>query len=332
MSAVEAVAEDLPHEVRSGPVIEAIGVSRSFGNKRALLDVSLSVQRGEIHALLGPNGAGKTTLVRILTGLADPDTGSVRVLGSSRLAERGSRRLIGSVPSGDRTFYLRISGLENLLFYGRLQGLTKAAALERARSALSSVGLDQAVRQPVGEYSHGMQKRLSVARALLVDPPALFVDEATHDLDPAGARKIQELVSSAAARGAAVIWTTQRIDEIRGFADRVTVLRDGGVRFSGTVPQLMAVTAATRFLVRLRAAALRGEEVLDRATAALGSTATISPSSEEDGEHFVLALRDEETIGHVASELHAAGIDVVACREERSAIEAAFLFLTEDGP
>jgi ABC-2 type transport system ATP-binding protein len=321
---------EAPPEDAQRPAIEAVAVSRSFGAIRALHEVSLSAERGQIHALLGPNGAGKTTLVRILTGLADADDGDVRIFGRSQLSTRGSRSLIGFVPSGDRTFYMRISGFENLLFFGRLHGLSKETAAERARGALAEVGLEDAEGKPVGQYSHGMQKRLSVARGLLVDPPVLFVDEATHDLDPAGARRIQQLVSAAAGRGTAVIWTTQRIDEIRGFADRVTVLREGTVRFSGTVPQLMAVTAATRFLVRLRGEGLLGEEVLGRAQAALGASASIATGTEADGEHFVLSLREGETIGRAAARLDTAGIDVLACREERSAIEAAFLYLTED--
>ncbi len=328
MHVVETGSQALP--TAPAPPIEAIGVSRSFGTKVALDDVSLSVQRGEIHALLGPNGAGKTTLVRILSGLAESDGGSVRLLGRTGLDSRESHRLIGLVPSGDRTFYQRISGYENLFFFARLHGLRKAEARDAALRGLTQVGLDDAVDVPIGQYSHGMQKRLSVARGLLADPAVLFVDEATHDLDPAGARRIQDLVSDTARRGTAVIWTTQRIDEIRGFADRVTVLRRGRVRFTGTVPQLMAVAAANRFLVRLHGDGLRAEEITVRAAAALGEAGSLAPGTERDGEHFILSLRDGASIGWAAAMLLDAGVDMLACREERSAIETAFLFLTED--
>ena len=145
------------------------------------------------------------------------------------------------MPSGDRSFYLRVSGLENLVFFGRLYGLRKPRAFARAWECLRAVGLEEAARIWVGLYSHGMQKRLSVARGLLSDPVVLFVDEATHDLDPEGARRIQDLMADAASRGTAVVWATQRLDEIRGFADQVTVLDRGAVRFVGTVPQLMAI-------------------------------------------------------------------------------------------
>ncbi len=311
------------------PAIEALGVTRSFGDKQALRDVSLAVMPGEIHALLGPNGAGKTTLVRILTGLTGPDAGQVRVLGSSagELMSRRARSAIGLVPSGDRTFYMRLSGLENLRFFARMHGLTARAASDRAWQVLRDVDLEDAARRAIGTYSHGMQKRLSVARALLMEPPILFVDEATHDLDPEAARRVQELVSQARARGTAVIWATQRIDEIRGFADRVSVLREGSVRFEGTVPELMAVTIARRYLVHLRG----DGDVLGRARGALAGIGEVALSGDSDGQHFLVALREDVVLGAAIAGLDAAGLAVLTCREERSEIEAAFLFLTTEG-
>ena len=311
------------------PAIEALGVSRAFGDKQALRDVSVAVMPGEIHALLGPNGAGKTTLVRILTGLTGPDAGQVRVLGSSagELMSRSARSAIGLVPSGDRTFYMRLSGLENLRFFARMHGLTARAASDRAWQVLRDVDLEDAARRAIGTYSHGMQKRLSVARALLMEPPILFVDEATHDLDPEAARRVQELVSLARGRGTAVIWATQRIDEIRGFADRVSVLREGSVRFEGTVPELMAVTIARRYLVHLRG----DGDVASRARGALAGIGEVALSGDSDGQHFLVALGEDVLLGAAIAALDAAGLAVLTCREERSEIEAAFLFLTTEG-
>jgi ABC-2 type transport system ATP-binding protein len=163
--------------------VEVRGLVRRFGEREALKGVDLTARTGEIHALLGPNGAGKTTLLRVLTGLVDPSEGSVRILGADGRG-RAARGRVGLVPAGDRSFYLRISGTENLLFFARLHGMRKRAAVARAREVLEDVGLTEAAGRPVGGWSHGMQKRLSVARALLTSPPVLLVDEATHDLDP----------------------------------------------------------------------------------------------------------------------------------------------------
>jgi ABC-2 type transport system ATP-binding protein len=315
------------------PAVDARHVARSYKEKRALDDVSLRVMPGEIHALLGPNGAGKTTLVRILSGLATPDGGEIRVLGQTdrKPMTRDSRAVVGLIPSGDRSFYLRVSGLENLMFFARLYGLAKRRAAERAHEVIAAVDLTDAAKRRVGEYSHGMQKRLSVARALLMDPPILLVDEATHDLDPQGASTVRELVTAAAHRGTAVIWATQRLDEIRGFADRVTVLHQGNVRFEGTVPQLMAVTIPRNYLIQIRTEL--DTDTAERGRTALRGLGDIAASHEGDREHFLLTLSPGALLGDAISALSAASLAIVTCREERSEIESAFLSLTvEDEP
>ena len=311
------------------PVIDAAGVLQRFGRKTVLQDVSLTVRRSEIHALLGPNGAGKTTTLRILSGLIAPTSGAVRVAGQDASANpRELRRSIGLVPSGDRSFYLRLSGLENLVFFARLNGFSRRAALERSHELLEAVGLAEAAREKVGLYSHGMQKRLSAARALIASPALLLVDEATHDLDPEGARQVRRLVSDLAATGTAVVWATQRLDEIRGFADRVTVLRAGRTVFSGTVPQLLAHTLPRRFVLRVRNGGAPAHEVLETLRRSLGSVATIDAASGDDSESFVLDLCGDAVLGDALRPLAAAPVQVLACREERSEIEEAFLSLT----
>jgi ABC-2 type transport system ATP-binding protein len=308
--------------------VDIRSVSRRFGSKYALEDVSLGVAHGEIHALLGPNGAGKTTLLRVLTGLVEPHGGEIRVMGKS-IDEIGSRRyrtFLGLVPSGDRSLYLRISGYENLLFFARLHGLSKRAANARAIELLEAVGLEHAAKKTVGLYSHGMQKRLSVARALLGDPIVLFVDEATHDLDPEGARRVQDLVVAAVARGAAAIWTTQRLDEVRGFADAVTLLDHGKVCFAGSVPQLLAVAAPRRYLLQIDAASANGR-ALEMANASIAGSASLLPSSDNDSDHFLIVLNDEAILGEVITALTTAGLRILTCTEERSGLEHAFLRL-----
>jgi ABC-type multidrug transport system ATPase subunit len=297
--------------------IEADSIVQHFGDKRVLDSVSLAVEPGSIHALLGPNGAGKTTLLRILSGLLVPTVGTVRILGRAADNSREFRSLIGLVPSGDRTFYLRITGLENLMFFARLQGATKREAKHRAGEVLDEVGLADAARTRVGFYSHGMQKRLSVARALLTNPPILLVDEATHDLDPEGAERVRDLVVAAARRGAAVIWATQRLDEIRGLAHGVTLIAQGRQAFAGSVPELVAHAIPRRYLLRLRGSMEAG---------ALNGLAALEPTG-HGAEHFLLVLQDDAVLGETLAALEAAGVGVLTCTEERSGIEQAFLSL-----
>jgi ABC-2 type transport system ATP-binding protein len=312
------------------PVAEVDQARRRYGDVVALDGVSLNVRAGEVHALLGPNGAGKTTLLRLLTGLVDPTEGRVRVLGED-VARHGRRMhgLIGLVPSGDRSFYLRLSGLENLVFFARLHGLRRRRAVVRAREVIADVELDAAADRPVGHYSHGMQKRLSLARALLTQPALLLVDEATHDLDPEAARQARMLVRAAAQRGAGVLYATQRVEEVRGFADRVTVLARGHVRFNGSVGDLLAHSTPHRYLVRLRGAAdeaLTSEEI----AAALGEGARVYTPDGEGAQYFTLVLEEHVVLGQALAALTAGGIDVLACREEQLEIEDAFLTLTEE--
>jgi ABC-2 type transport system ATP-binding protein len=292
---------------------------RRFGEKTALAGIDLTVEYGEIHALLGPNGAGKTTLIRVLSGLVDPDAGAFSISGA-----------VGLVPSGDRTFYQRISGLENLIFFARLHGLRLRTARRRALEALEEVGLEKEAAVPIGRYSHGMQKRLSVARALLADPSVLLVDEPTHDLDPEGATRVRALIARLAERGTAVLWATQRIEEIRGFADAVTFLHRGEVRFTGSVRELIAIAPSPRYFVKVR----NGDP--DRAPdpaalkRALGSVASIVDGSGEVDE-FLLAPGREGGLGVTLAALADAGFDVVGCRRERAEVEEAFLALMAEG-
>ncbi len=314
-----------------GLVVEAHAVSRLFGERVALDGVDLDVRQGEIHALLGPNGAGKTTLLRVLMSLVEPTSGTVRILGID--AARGPlslRRLIGCVPSGDRSFYLRLSALENLIFFGRLYGMTRRDAVARSRHVLAEVQLLESADVRVGAYSHGMQKRLAVARALLTAPPLLLLDEATHDLDPESSVRVRELVRAIARRGTAVVWATQRLEEIHGFAERVTLLKQGGVCFRGSVSELMAYSSPRRYLLRLRRQRSgdgRSSAALAEALAGMG---TIEVVAGGDSEHHLLSLAQDAELGEALSTLGRAGFRVIGCREESSEIENAFLALTGD--
>jgi len=315
-------------EPRPTLVLEAI--HRSFKDNPVLQGLDLVVPPGEIHAILGPNGAGKTTLLRLIAGISDPTSGTVTVDGVSKRpgVDRNLRREIGLVPASANSFYMRLSGFENLLFFGRLEGLTKSEAATRADDLIGRVGLTEARDRRVGHYSTGMQRRLTVARAMLTDPVLILADESTAGLDPDGARSVRALFSAIAAAGTTVLWTTQRIDEIRGFADRVSFLHGGTFRFTGTVPELVARARTRRYIVELggngsmESAGLKGVEAL-AGSARLESTGTAMRL-------FTLTIAPGEMLGPALVRLSAAGLDVISCTEERSPIEEAFMGLTED--
>lgn len=302
--------------------IEIAGLWRRFDRRDVLRDVNLSIPRTEIHGLVGPNGAGKSTLLRIAAALVAPTRGLVRVDGADA---RPGLDGIGFVPAGTRSFYLRLTGLQNLIFFGRLHGLSRREAKARAETLLERVGLTAARDVRVGLFSSGMHRRLSVARALLVDPTILLIDEATHDLDPVGADAIRALVRGAAREGAAVIWATHRMEELRGFADRVTVLDGGDQAFTGTLADLISHAESRRYVIRIRA---RGATTLvDTAVrVAAGREATIV-GSDTAGE-YVVSLSNGLPLGTVIAGLSRYSFEVLACREERPPLEQALLTLT----
>lgn len=310
------------------PTIRTRQLTRRFGAHTALSNVDLAVHAGEILAVVGPNGAGKTTLLRLLTGLVKPTGGSIEVLGRPAAGTRKQRirTPLGYVPSGDRTFYLRLSGRENLRFFAQMQGMRNRAARRRSDELLDVVGLAQVGGQAVARYSHGMQKRLSVARGLLVRPPVLLIDEATHDLDPAGGARIRDMIKSIASDGTAVLWATQRLEELNGFADAVMVLVDGHVRHHGPFEDLLRRAPGRRFVLTLTK---RPDQSELRHAAASAGRLEVLP-----GPHprVLLDLHPDAVLGHVICALSSAGHEVVGCREERSEILQAFLCVTGEQP
>ena len=299
--------------------------SRTYGATLAVDRLTVAVPATEVHAVLGPNGAGKTTVLRMLAGLVRPTAGSVRVAGVDVARDvRAVTAAAGLVPSGDRSFYLRLSALENLVFFGRLHGLRKARARERASAALAEVGLGGVGSQPMGTFSHGMQKRVSVARAFLTDPRVLLVDEATHDLDPEGAEIVRALVRVAADRGVAVLWATQRVEEVRGFADRVTLLDRGHTRFVGTVSELLIRAGTRRFVLVLGTNGSGGPPDAAALSAALGDVGRMAALHSGDGTHL-LVLAESANLGEALGILLREGAMVLGCRQERPEVEAAFL-------
>jgi ABC-2 type transport system ATP-binding protein len=275
--------------------------------------------RPEPHLTLEFLGVGRNgddvagSVHEVPAGVVGPDTpGSVRAR-------------IGWVPSGDRSLYLRLSGYENLLFFARLYGLPRKAAAERAKTLMELVGLHDAMMQPAGLYSHGMQKRTAIARAFLLEPRVLLFDEATHDLDPAGAAGVRELVRQKADRGASVLWATQRIDELRGFADSVTLLGIDGVLFHGSVEDFVRRADGQLYLLTLG-------EIADGANpvSIVLPFGTPAPGGRDGG--LLLRMSRDAVLGDAIAALSGSGVEVCGCREARPEMEDAFLKLTGESP
>ncbi len=220
------------------------------GRKRvveALRGVSFEVRRGEIFGLLGPNGAGKTTTIKILSTLLLPDAGEAWVNGYDVVREpRRVRESIGVSLYSDRGFYWKLTGRENLVYFARLYHLDPAYARERIRYLLELLDLEADADRLVEEYSTGMKSKLNIARALLHDPPVLFLDEPTIGLDPGAARKVREVVLHLKKEGKTILLTTHNMFEADMLCDRVAIISRGSVIAVGTPGELKAKVSGRR--------------------------------------------------------------------------------------
>lgn len=210
--------------------VRVASLHKRFGGFAALRGVDLAVPWGAIVAVLGPNGAGKSTMLRILGTTVLPDSGQVEVAGHDVLADpAAARRSLGLVLGEERSWYWRISGRDNLEFFAALHGLPRKAARARAQELLRLVDLEQQADRRFDRYSSGMKARLSLARALLHEPPVLCLDEPTRTLDPVAALSFRQLVRTQAASGRAVLFTTHDLHEAAAVASQVVIMVAGRV-------------------------------------------------------------------------------------------------------
>lgn len=204
----------------------------------ALRDVSFEVHPGTVVGLIGPNGAGKTTLLKIISTLLEPTQGRVEVAGHDVVREPHEVcRRLGLVLEGDQGLYDRLTGLQNLELYGALAGMPRAAAKNRAVELLETLGLAGRDKLVFG-YSAGMRMRLSIARALMPDPPLIILDEPTRSLDPVASRFTSSLMTDLAAQGRAVLLSNHRLEEVVSTCDQVVAVVHGQVRFYGAPSDL----------------------------------------------------------------------------------------------
>ena len=221
-------------------------LSRPFASAQrvtALSDVDLCVHEGEIFGLLGPNGAGKTTLLKILAGLVTPTAGGARLVGQDVLRSHVAvRASVGFVSSEERSFYWRLTGRENLRFFGRLYDVPGSRLGARCAELLEQMELTDEADRRFGDYSSGMKQRLALARALLHDPHVLIMDEPTRSLDPVAAQHLRRFVRDDlnARQGKTILLATHNLDEAESLSHRIAILHRGRVLRCGTLAEIRA--------------------------------------------------------------------------------------------
>jgi ABC-2 type transport system ATP-binding protein len=235
-------------------MIEAEGLTKRYGETRALAGVDFSVPAGTILGLLGPNGAGKTTAVRILTTLAIPDSGIGRVAGIDVVKKPGEvRRHIG-VAAQDATLDALLTGRQNLVLVGELSDMGRAASRARAAELLDQFELADAADRVLKGYSGGMRRRLDLAASMMTRPPVLFLDEPTTGLDPTSRQRVWEAIRVLLGEGVTVLLTTQYLDEADALAQNIVVVDHGKVIANGTPLELKEASRSARIEVMLAAA------------------------------------------------------------------------------
>jgi ABC-2 type transport system ATP-binding protein len=300
-------------------VIRAAALTRTFGPRVAVSDLSLSLRAGEIVALLGPNGAGKTTTLRMLAGLIPPSQGEITLHGTiltSRTADT-LRRHIGLLTEAPG-LWDRLSVRVNLSTYARLHSLPHPH--EAVARALALVGLSDRARDAAGALSKGLRQRLAVARALLHEPSILLLDEPTSGLDPASARHVRDLIADLRRQGRAILVSTHNLNEAEMLADRIAVLNT----------RLLAVDApsALRQLFAGARVDIEVEGPADRWQGAIGSPEATSVSA--SGSVLTLALADHAGIPDLVRRLVQAGARIRRVTPGERTLEEVYLSLVGD--
>jgi len=209
----------------------SIGVMRrSFKEVVAIDDISFEVKEGELFGLLGPNGAGKTTTIKVLATLLIPTSGSAAIQGYDVVKQAQEvRKIIGFIFGGERGLYWRLSGIDNLRYFGTLYNVHPDVMKTRIPYLLDLVGLAGRGNERVGGYSRGMKQRLHVARTLLHDPEILFLDEPTIGLDPVGAREFRQVIRDLQAENKTILLTTHYMFEADALCQRIAVINHGRI-------------------------------------------------------------------------------------------------------
>ncbi len=302
------------------PILEAIEISKSYGARLALNNVSLAVHPGEVAGLLGPNGAGKTTTLSILSTLMRPDRGRVLIDGRpARSDPRTLGRMLGLVPQS-LALYPALSAAQNVWHFARMQGLSSVEANKACPRVLEEVGLNERADDPMHSFSGGMKRRLNLACGIVHRPAVLMLDEPTVGVDLQSREQILTLVRRCAEAGAAVIYSTHYMEEAERICDRVLLIDSGRLIADGTVEELVALGGGHPRLELT----YRGQ-LSDGWSLGLRGVQEVAQSGEGQ---LVLELKSITQVPEVLQRLRASDISVLDFNVHSPNLADAFIALT----
>lgn len=223
----------------SSPIISLKGLTKHYGSLKAVDDLNLDVQKAEIFGLLGPNGAGKTTSILMMLGLTEPSSGTAHVCGYNATSNPiAVKKKVGYMPD-NLGFYDQMSALENLVYIGRLNGLTETKVKARAVELLELLGLKDAMHKKTGTFSRGMKQRLGLADVLIKEPEVIILDEPTLGIDPAGVKDFLALIKQLSKQqGLTVLLSSHHLHQVQQVCDRVGIFVNGKLLAQGNIDTL----------------------------------------------------------------------------------------------
>jgi ABC-2 type transport system ATP-binding protein len=315
---------NLEKETKTNLAVEVKGLVKTFGDNRAVDGVDLNVPTGCIYGVLGPNGAGKSTVLNMLATLMKPDGGSAKIFGHDVEKEPQIIRQLVGVTGQDTTVDETLTATENLVIFGRLLGLSKTEAKQKAAELLEEFGLTEAAKRPLSKFSGGMRRRLDLAASLVVQPPLIFLDEPTTGLDPRTRNQMWDTIRRLVSKGSTILLTTQYLDEADQLADRIAVIDHGRVIAEGTPKELKTTAGVTTLQLHLA----NGEDIkeAERIVQSTLGVKTLIPGPL----HITAPMTDPERITDLLIELRKENVKLAEVSVQKPTLDEVFLVLTGD--
>jgi ABC-2 type transport system ATP-binding protein len=304
------------------PLIEVRQLTKRFDNVIAVDGIDFTVLQGELFGFLGPNGAGKTTTINILTGLARPDLGTIRIGGlDCKRNPKAAQHLIGVVPD-ESNLYPELTGFDNLCFCASLYGMSKSERQTRARELLETFGLEEAADRKFAGYSKGMKRKLTIAAGIIHRPQILFLDEPTTGIDVSSARQIRRLIAELHRAGTTIFLTTHYIEEAERLCERIAFIVQGRIVKVDTVASLLQPVQERRVMLI---------SLTNSSNDLCGKLSTNFPYFEfqaESAEQIRIESVETISIGPLVRFIEEQGAEVTEARRVTASLEEVFVRVT----
>ncbi len=303
-------------------MIAVKNISKSYGNIKAISEVTFNITKGGIFGLLGPNGAGKTTLINILSTLVKPDKGNV-IIDKYDISEYPNKikTLIGVVPQ-DVALYENLSAYENLMFWGSLYNISKPLLKQRINNVLEAVGLYERRNYKINTYSGGMKRRINLASSILHNPKVLLLDEPTVGVDPQSRNRIFEVIKQLNNKGITIVYTTHYMEEAERLCKTIAIIDKGKIAALGTLNKLKELSKVADILK---------VKINNFDTISLYKLKTIYPSLKTDTENKnieIECLNINNDISKVINNIQNTGGFIESIESHHANLEQVFLKLT----